>query len=101
MINLPLSTTSGRAFESRFRLLQKKRLKPCILTVFYIFYEFIVCGRTIPIALLSFIGFLFTLCWAVFGTVFQVLFSTYAKITNIIMAILLVYCAISVLLTSL
>ena len=54
-----------------------------------------------PIALLSFIGFLFTLCWAVFGTVFQVLFSTYAKITNIIMAILLVYCAISVLLTNL
>ncbi len=49
--------------------------------------------------LLAFIGFLFTLCWAVFGSVFQVLFSTYAKITNTIMAILLVYCAISVLLT--
>lgn len=45
--------------------------------------------------LLAFIGFMFTLCWALFGSVFQMLFSRYAKITNVIMAGLLVYCAVS------
>ncbi len=45
--------------------------------------------------LLAFIGFLFTLCWALFGSMFKLLFSKYAKITNFIMAGLLVYCAIS------
>lgn len=45
--------------------------------------------------LLAFIGFAFTLCWALFGSVFKLLFSRYAKITNTIMALLLVYCAVS------
>lgn len=45
--------------------------------------------------LLAFIGFVFTLCWSLFGSVFQVLFSKYAKITNTVMALLLVYCAVS------
>lgn len=45
--------------------------------------------------LLAFIGFAFTLCWALFGSVFKLLFSKYAKVTNFIMAGLLVYCAIS------
>lgn len=45
--------------------------------------------------LLAFIGFVFTLLWALFGSVFKVLFSKYAKITNTIMALLLVYCAVS------
>lgn len=45
--------------------------------------------------LLAFIGFAFTLCWALFGSVFKLLFSKYAKITNTIMALLLVYCAVS------
>ena len=45
--------------------------------------------------LLAFIGFVFTLCWAMFGSVFRLLFSKYAKITNFIMAGLLVYCAVS------
>lgn len=45
--------------------------------------------------LLAFIGFVFTLCWALFGSVFKLLFSKYAKVTNFIMAGLLVYCAIS------
>ena len=48
--------------------------------------------------LLAFIGFVFTLCWALFGSVFKLLFSKYAKITNAIMAGLLVYCAVSLLL---
>ncbi|NJP41131.1 LysE family transporter [Oscillospiraceae bacterium HV4-5-C5C] len=45
--------------------------------------------------LLAFIGFAFTLCWALFGSVFKLLFSKYAKVTNTIMALLLVYCAAS------
>lgn len=45
--------------------------------------------------LLAFIGFSFTLCWSAFGSIFKQIFSKYAKITNTIMALLLVYCAIS------
>ena len=45
--------------------------------------------------LLAFIGFVFTLCWALFGSLFQLLFSKYARITNTLMALLLVYCAVS------
>lgn len=44
---------------------------------------------------LAFIGFLGTLCWALFGSVFSQLFSKNAKAFNIIMALLLVYCAVS------
>ena len=45
--------------------------------------------------LLALIGFVCTVCWTAFGAVFKVLFSTYAKFTNTLMALLLVYCAIS------
>lgn len=45
--------------------------------------------------LLAFIGFAFTLCWALFGSVFKLWFSKYAKATNTVMALLLVYCAAS------
>lgn len=45
--------------------------------------------------LLAFIGFIFTLCWSAFGSVFKILFSRHAKVTNGIMALLLVYCAVS------
>lgn len=45
--------------------------------------------------LLAAIGCSFNLCWAIFGSIFKIIFSKYAKITNIIMALLLVYCAVS------
>ena len=45
--------------------------------------------------LLAFIGFAFTLCWSAFGSVFKYLFSKHAKLVNTIMALLLVYCAVS------
>lgn len=45
--------------------------------------------------MLSTTAFVFTLLWAVFGSVFKTLFSKYAKVTNSIMALLLVYCAVS------
>ena len=45
--------------------------------------------------LLALIGFVFTLGWSLFGSAFKLLFSKYARITNLVMAGLLVYCAIS------
>lgn len=45
--------------------------------------------------LLAFIGFLFTIGWSAFGHGFKILFSKYARITNTIMSLLLVYCALS------
>ncbi len=45
--------------------------------------------------LLAFIGFLFTLLWSGFGSVFKWLFSRHTRVVNTIMAILLVYCAVS------
>jgi len=45
--------------------------------------------------LLAFIGFVFTLCWSLFGSLFRIIFLKYAKITNTFLALLLVYCAIS------
>ena len=45
--------------------------------------------------LLSIFGFAATLCWSGFGSVFKWLFSTHAKKVNTVMALLLVYCAVS------
>ena len=45
--------------------------------------------------ILAAIGFAFTVCWAAFGSLFKLLFSRYAKATNLVMALLLVYCAVS------
>jgi threonine/homoserine/homoserine lactone efflux protein len=45
--------------------------------------------------LLSSVGFSGSLCWALFGSAFNMLFSKYGKALNIIMAALLLYCAVS------
>ncbi len=45
--------------------------------------------------LLSFIGTSGCCCWAVFGALFERLFKKYRKALNLIMALLLVYCAVS------
>jgi threonine/homoserine/homoserine lactone efflux protein len=45
--------------------------------------------------LLSFVGFTATICWALFGSLFSLLFSKHGNILNIIMAVLLLYCIIS------
>lgn len=56
-------------------------------------------GQWIPLIffalLLALFCFASNLCWAMFGTVFRSLFSKYARITNTIMAALLVCCAVS------
>ena len=45
--------------------------------------------------LLAFVGFFFTLCWSAFGAVFQHLFTAHARVVNTVMALLLVWCAVS------
>ncbi len=45
--------------------------------------------------LLSSVGFSATLCWSAFGTAFSRLLKNHAKVLNPIMALLLVYCAVS------
>ena len=56
-------------------------------------------GQFLPLVgfalLLAFIGFVFTLSWSAFGSVFKWLFSKHARVMNTLMALLLVYCAIS------
>lgn len=60
-------------------------------------------GQTLPLLgfalLLAFIGFLATLLWSAFGSSFQRLFSRHGKAVNTVMALLLVYCAISLFLS--
>lgn len=45
--------------------------------------------------LLSTVAFACNLCWSAFGSVFRLLFTRHAKAINVIMALLLVYCAVS------
>jgi threonine/homoserine/homoserine lactone efflux protein len=45
--------------------------------------------------LLAFVGFTGTLCWALFGSVFSIMLNKHGKALNIIMAVLLLYCAVS------
>ena len=45
--------------------------------------------------LLSVVGLSGTLCWALFGSVFSLLFNKHGTVLNIIMAILLLYSAVS------
>lgn len=56
-------------------------------------------GQPLPLLgfalLLALIGFIFTLLWSAFGSIFKWLFSKYAKLVNTVMALLLIYCAIS------
>ena len=47
------------------------------------------------VLLMSFIGFAGTCCWALFGTVFQIFFSKHKTIVNALLALSLVYCAVS------
>ena len=56
-------------------------------------------GQPLPLfgfaVLLTLIGFIATLLWTAFGSAFKWLFSRHARVVNTIMALLLVYCAIS------
>ena len=45
---------------------------------------------------LSIIGFISTLCWSLFGALFQNFLTKYDRQFNFVMGLLLVYCAISI-----
>lgn len=47
------------------------------------------------VLLLSLVGFSGTVCWALFGAVFERFFSAHRKVMNVVMALMLVYCAIT------
>lgn len=47
--------------------------------------------------ILAFVGFVGTCCWALFGSIFQKFLVKNYKAVNIVMALLLVYCAVSLL----
>ena len=95
--------------EGRKRLLQTNTIASGMLlqlvNVKVILYSFTVMSAFILphysgvmiisafIFLLSFIGFSATVCWAIFGVAFEGLFKKYGKILNAVMALLLVYCA--------
>ncbi|MGF2940904.1 LysE family transporter [Enterococcus xiangfangensis] len=67
------------------------------MTAFVILNTQSSSGVILGVLLLSIVGFLGTFTWAVFGSLFQNIFTKYRKQTNIIMALLLVYCAVMVL----
>lgn len=46
--------------------------------------------------ILAIIGFIATTCWAFFGVLYQRFMSKYIKPLNIIMSLLLIYCAVSI-----
>lgn len=50
------------------------------------------------VLLLSLIGFAGSCCWALFGAAFEHFFKKYGKILNAIMALLLIYCAVTMIL---
>lgn len=56
-------------------------------------------GQPLPLLafalLLAFIGFAFTLCWSAFGALCRQCFSRHTRVVNTVMALLLVWCAIS------
>ena len=45
--------------------------------------------------LLASVGFIFTLLWALFGSLFSMIFEKHGKILNITMTLLLLYCIVS------
>lgn len=46
---------------------------------------------------LAFVGFLSTMCWSMFGSLFQMFLTKYRSQFNLVMALLLVYSAVSIL----
>ncbi len=72
----------------------------CITTVttFIIPYYKSIFALAVFSVAIAFTGFIATLCWAFFGSIFQKFIIKNDKIINTIMALLLVYCAVSLLL---
>ena len=77
-------------------------------TIFYgitAFTNFIIPQYSAPVilvvfcALLSFIAFICTACWTFFGSIFSKIIAKHGRLINAILAALLVYCAVSLVLS--
>lgn len=68
------------------------------LSIFILPYSQSLPTILLAIVVLSLTGFAGTCCWAIFGSLFQRFFQAYKMLTNITMALLLAYCAITSLL---
>lgn len=64
------------------------------LSTFVLPYTQTTSGLFINVLILSVTGFVGTCFWALFGSLFQRFFEKYKKPMNIVMALLLVYCAV-------
>ncbi len=67
------------------------------ISTFIIPYYKSVFILTIFSIILAFIGFVSTCCWSLFGSILQKFFENHSKVVNTVMALLLVYCAVSLL----
>lgn len=66
------------------------------LTTFILPYYTTVPQLVFFIVLMSLSSFLATSCWALFGSAFQKLLTNHSKAANTVMALMLVYCAVSI-----
>lgn len=69
-----------------------------VLSSFVLPYYHDILSIAIFIVVLTLIGLVSTFCWALFGSVFERLFKKYSRITNAVMALMLVYCAVTMVL---
>ena len=65
------------------------------MTTFILPYYKSIPSLALFIAVLTLTGFASVCCWALFGSAFQKVFTAHKKILNIVMALLLVYCAVT------
>lgn len=90
---------STNTFRTGF-LLQFVNIKVILFGITTVSTFILPYYKSLPIlegfsVLLAFIGFAGTCCWSLFGSLFQAVLNKRYKLANIIMALLLVYCAIS------
>ena len=92
--------TRINSFRTAF-ILQFVNIK-VILYGITVFSSFIIPSYSSPAilvlfsVLLAFTGFVSTVCWSLFGALFQRFLSKYTKAVNTIMSLLLLYCAIAI-----
>ncbi len=72
-----------------------------VMSTYVLPYYSDIAAIALFVLLLAPLSFISTNCWALFGSVFQRVFTRRKKLVNVIMALLLVYCAVMILVTTL
>jgi len=103
--NIQEKDGTGHSFATGMSLqfINPKLYVYCIVSMqVYVLPHF--AGHWIPVLgfalLLAFIGFASTMTWAAFGSSFKILFMKHTKAIRVVMALLLLYCALSLFLSS-